>query len=105
MIYYWLFIILLFGAKLLKDKELSSYTIKWMWTYVIYLLWLQVAIFDSNWSKYEKDIFDYTLFAFVFPLSLYLFFPFIWKFLSKWGIFRRIEKIVDYWYNTIKNKC
>ena len=103
--YYWLIVIILFGIKLLKGKELSSYTIKWMWAYVIYLLWLQVAVFDVNWSKYEEDIFDYILFAFVFPLSLYLFFPFIWKFLSRWRLFKWIENKVDRWYDVIKSKC
>lgn len=103
--YYWLIIIILFAVKLLRDKELSSYNIKWMWAYILYLLWLQVEIFDFNWSKYEDKIWEYTIWAFVLPIGLYLLFPFIWKYLSRWKIFREIEEIVDHWYDITKNKC
>lgn len=103
--YYWLIVVILFAIKLLKSKDLSSYNIKWMWSYIIYLLWIEVIVLDYNWFKYEKDIHNYITIAFVIPLCLYLFFPFIWDFLCKWKFFRWIEKKVDYWYNRIKAKC
>ncbi len=103
--YYWLIVIILFVVKLLRGKESSSYNIKWMWAYVIYLLLLQIVVFDSNWSKYEDEIWEYTVWAFVLPIGLYLLFPFIWKHLNRWKIFRKIEEIVDRWYDVTKNKC
>ena len=59
--YYWLIVIIMFVVKLLRGKKLSSYNIKWMWAYVIYLLWLQVAVYDFNWSKDEDEIWEYTI--------------------------------------------
>ena len=101
--YYWLIVILIFTVKLLGKKELSSYNIKWMVAYVIYLLWLQVMFYDGiDWNYYATD---YTWKAFIIPLSLYLVFPFAWKLLSRWKIFLKIEEFVDSWYNTIKNLC
>ena len=99
--YYWLIIILLFGAKLLKGKELSSYNIKWMLTYIIYLLWLQVIYFV--YIDWEEEADYYLMMAFILPLILYLIFPFVWKFLSGWKMFKWIESKIDMWYNTIRN--
>lgn len=102
--YYWLIIIILFGIKLLKGKELSSYTVKWMWAYVIYLLWLQEeSFYHTSWSS--DDAYVYIVLTFIIPLGLYLIFPFIWKFLSRWRLFKWIEDKVDRWYDVIKSKC
>lgn len=100
--YYWLIVTILFGIKLLKGKELSSYNTKWMLVYVVYLLWLQAECFsDVIW---RDEIENYIVVAFLLPLATYLIFPFVWKFLYRWKLFRWIEDKIDKWYNTIKNK-
>lgn len=99
--YYWLIITILFIVKVLKGKELSSYNIKWMFLYVIYLLWLQAEFF--NHVEWEDVVEDYIIWAFLVPIFTYLLFPFIWKYIGKVGLFRWMENIIDKWYNTIKN--
>lgn len=101
--YYWLIVIVLFGVKLLKGRELSAYNIKWMVAYIIYLLWLQADAFD--YVDWETEGSDYILMAFILPLGLYLVFPFVWKYLSRLGLFKWVEKIIDGWYHMIKSLC
>ena len=99
--YYWLIITILFIVKVLKGKELSSYNIKWMFTYVVYLLWLQAEFYAYvDWSDTVEE---YIIWAFLVPIFTYLLFPFIWKYIGKLKLFRWIENIIDKWYNTIKN--
>lgn len=99
--YYWLIVILLFGVKLIKEKELSSYSIKWMLVYIMYLLWLHVDTFA--YVDWDTDMELYVAAVFIFPLVLYLLFPFIWKFLGRWKLFRWIEDMIDIWYSKIKD--
>ena len=102
--YYWLIITLLFGVKLLKGKELSSYNIKWMIVYVIYVLWMQAEGFNKE-MEWEETIEPFIWIFFLLPLAAYLLFPFVWKFLSRWKLFTWVEEKVDRWYCIIKNLC
>lgn len=99
--YYWLIITLLFIIKILQGKRLSSYNIKWMFVYVVYVLWLQAEIFngEERWSYIiEPFIWEF----FLIPLAIYLIFPFIWNYIGEWKPFRAINGFIDKWYRTIK---
>ena len=100
--YYWLIITLLFAVKLLKGKELSSYNIKWMLAYVVYVLWIQAEEFNSE-MEWEEIIEPFIWIVFLLPLAAYLIFPFIWRFISMWQLFRWLDKTIDKWYQTIKD--
>ena len=102
--YYWLIITLLFGVKLLKGKELSSYNVKWIVAYVVYVLWMQAEIFNEE-REWEDIIEPFIWIFFLLPLAAYLLFPFVWKFISKWKQFKKIEEIIDKWYCVIKDLC
>lgn len=99
--YYWLIITILFIVKIIKGKRLSSYNIKWMFTYIIYILWLQAEVFNED-LKWEYIIEPFIWSFFLIPLISYLVFPFIWKYIGKWRVFRAIDEFIDKWYKTIK---
>lgn len=102
--YYWLIITLLFGVKLLKGKELSSYNIKWMVAYVVYVLLVQAEVF--NYTREWDDIIEPFIWEmFLLPLAAYLLFPFVWRYISRWKLFTWVEEKVDRWYCIIKNLC
>lgn len=93
--YYWLIITILFIAKIIKGKRLSSYNIKWMFTYVIYIIWLQAEDFSEDMESFIWGFF-------LFPVFTYLIFPFMWKYIGRWKFFKAIDNFIDKWYKTIK---
>ena len=99
--YYWLIITLLFVVKILQGKQLSSYNIKWMLAYIIYILWLQAEGFNEE-EEWSYIIEPFIWCFFLLPLAAYLIFPFIWKYIGKWKPFKAIDNFIDKWYRTIK---
>ena len=100
--YYWLIITILFGIKLIKGKKLSSYNIKWMIVYMLYLWIMQAEVYsyEMNWEE-ESEYFIWTIF--ILPFAVYMIFPFIWEALSKLKVFSELEETIDKWYNKIKS--
>ena len=95
--YYLLIIVILFIAKLLHGKQLSSCNIKWILGYIVYVFWLYEdgIVYDI---EYEQDI-EWIL---LYPFELYIIFPFIWKYIGKWSLFKTIDNFIDKWYKIIK---
>ena len=90
--YYWLIITLLFVVKILQGKQLSSYNIKWMLAYIIYILWLQAEGFNEE-EEWSYIIEPFIWCFFLLPLVAYI---------GKWKPFKVIDNFIDKWYRTIK---
>ena len=76
---------------------MSAYNIKWLGVYIIYsviILWIYI-----EGVLYEKDLF-YTLI--LIPVIAYLLMPLILRKFGHMKIIGMADKIIDYWYQTIK---
>lgn len=76
---------------------MSAYNIKWLGIYLIYAIiafWLYIEGYI-----YDRDLF-YTLI--LTPSISYLVLPLILKRFGHWKIVIWLDKLIDYWYQTIK---
>ena len=81
-------------------KRLSSYNIKWIIIYILYVLLLIVS------EEFEYSSQGYIVFLlFLLPFISYLVFPSIIKIIGKWRIIKWADRIIDDCYNNIKERC
>lgn len=106
MIFFLFLAVMLPGIILLWHEKLSSYTIKYLVVYSLHTLWyllcivLDVGGFDFYCA--EEKI-EFLAFFLVYPLYIYLLFPFVWKFLKRWKVCVKMEMWIDRLYNKLKN--
>ena len=98
---YWIILILIFIIKCISIKELSSYNIKCILFYLIYVLWMFAEWgfeFDSRYFSIEEFIWI----LFLVPLFVYLLFPFVYSYIKNWKIVKWADRIIDSIYSKLK---
>lgn len=106
MIFFLFLSVMLPGVILLWHEKLSSYTVKYLVVYSLYTLWHLLCIvfvgIEFNFYCAEEKI-AFIAFFLVYPLYIYLLFPFVWKFLKRWKVCVKMEIWMDKLYNKLKN--
>lgn len=105
MIFFLFLSVMLPGVILLWHEKLSSYTIKYLVVYSLHTLWnlLCIVIVDMDFDYYAEEKIEFLAFFLVYPLYIYLVFPFVWKFLKRWKACVKMEVWVDRLYNKLKD--
>lgn len=98
---YWILLVLILITKFINIKELSSYNVKWIIFYLIYVLWM-FAEWDFGFDCQFFSIEEFIWHLFLIPLFTYLLFPFIYSNTKNWKIIKWIDRIVDSVYNKLK---
>lgn len=99
--YYWIIIFLIIFAKFDKIRSLSSYNIKCILFYLIYVLWMFAEWdfeFDSRYFSIEEFIWS----LFLVPLFVYLLFPFVYSHIKNWKIVKWTDRIIGSIYSKLK---
>lgn len=92
-----------------KLRKLSSYNIKWVILYIIYVLWVVLA--DIRFFGFEKKpsiedaVISTLLLLLLLPFIVYLLFPTLLRMIEKWEIVKFIDKVIDTIYQNIKRMC
>lgn len=88
-------------------KKLSSYNIKWIAIYIVYatFMWLVEGEEIVYNRKEEGYSFDFTLLFILLPLLTYIFFPTLLKVIGNWKIIKFFDRIIDFFYRSIKEHC
>lgn len=79
-------------------KRISSYNIKWLTIYLIYVLCVVAALGEDIF--YEWD--TYLIVLIIIPLILYLFFPLLLKVIGKWKLVKFFDRIIDVIYQGVR---
>lgn len=100
---YWIILALIVFIKLLRGKRLSSYNIKWLIAYTVYVAFMQ-AEYDFDWdSSYFFEEFVWLIF--LIPLCLYFVFSICYKKIQNLSLIKWADSIIDKAYNKIKDLC
>lgn len=101
---YWLILTLIVFIKLIKDKELSTYNIKWLVLYAVYVVFMQ-AEYDFDWKNKYFTIEEFVWVIFLIPLCSYLLFSVFYRKIQNWKIIKWADHIIDIAYCRIKELC
>ena len=100
---YWIVLALLLFARFIFSKSLSSYNIKWLVLYLVYVL-LSYAEYEFDYKSIVKynEVEEVIWVLFLVPLCAYLLFPGIYQHIKGIKVIKWIDDRVDSVYNKIK---
>lgn len=87
-----------------KKKRLSSYNIKWIAAYILYVIILLVGDIPLSYDK-EESVIDSegATFYLLLPALAYLLLPLLLKLIGNWKLIKWVDRTIDTIYNSIKS--
>ena len=89
-------------------KKLSSYNIKWLIFYMLYIICCVFIDYESlGLSGYSNDILGEVIqeiigLLILLPMVAYILFPTIYKVIDNWRVVKWIDLVIDKCYQNIK---
>lgn len=101
---YWIVLVLLVLARFIFSKSLSSYNIKWLVFYLVYVL-LAYAEYGFDYESIVKynEVEEVIWVLFLVPLCVYLLFTVLYPYFKNAILIKWIDDKIDSIYNRIKN--